>query len=381
MGIAASSPVAEEVESAPEAGAEVVIIDFADLEAGMDLTSKLAAAFCEGGLGLCAVRGVPGFAAARRRLLPLARTLARLPAEALEKYELPETFYTTGWSRGREKFNGRPDLAKGSFYANPIFDDPANGDEEIRSKFPFAASRNIWPQEVPDLEAAFKAMGNIIYEATKPVVQQCDRLVSSRCEGNAEVLYEKTFTGSRMVLGRLLHYYAGQADSWCGWHNDNSVITGLVPGMWLNEETGEETDVASSSSGLRVCGRDGAVVQVRLPGDCLGLQIGEAAQILSGGVLRATPHFVQGHISRPGEVMVSRESFALFMEPQWDSCIGPPKGASYEDVLRGEEVKLIPPLSKRLKPDPNTKQVEFGKLLGDSFTEYYKHNNPENVIS
>lgn len=57
---------------------------------------------------------------------------------------------------------------------------------------------------------------------------------------------------------------------------DNSVITGLVPAMWLYEDTGEEVPAlsVSSSGGLHVRGRDRSILRVALPSDCLGFQIG-----------------------------------------------------------------------------------------------------------
>ena len=54
--------------------------------------------------------------------------------EVLEKYERSDAHYCVGWSRGREKFKGKPDMAKGSFYANHMWDDPAQGDEAVREK-------------------------------------------------------------------------------------------------------------------------------------------------------------------------------------------------------------------------------------------------------
>lgn len=317
----------------------------------------------------------------RSRLLPLARRLALLSPETLASYELPETSYCVGWSRGREKFQGKPDVAKGSFYANPIFDDPAMGDEVVRAKYPFAATPNVWPQEVPELERALKEMGRLMYDVAKPLVQQCDRLLESMHPETKGALYEAAFTKSRMVAGRLLHYYAQDAtepddDSlWCGWHNDNSVITGLVPALWLQEETGEETKPVESTSGLYAKSRSGEVVRISIPADCLGFQIGEAAQIISGGALMATPHQVRGHKPQPGEAKICRETFALFIEPQWDASIAPPSGVSYDEVLRGEEAELIPPLSRRLKLPPGQREILFGTLLENSFQEYYQHNN------
>jgi len=354
-------------------GQGLVSFDYGELGA-RDLSADIARAFGPDGLGVCAVRGVPGFNEARRALLPLARKLGKLPSELLSSYERPEAHYCVGWSRGQEHFKGKPDISKGSFYANPIFDDPAEGDKAVQAKFPYTLSCS-WPSEVPELEAAFKTMSRIIYETAKPILAQCDAIVKAKYPAHDRALFEKTFPRSRLVVGRLLHYYAGVEDSWCGWHNDSSVITGLVPAMWLDDMTGDELQSLDTTAGLYVQGRGGAIERVSVPKDVLLFQIGEAAQILSGGVLQATPHSVRGHISDPGALQVSRESFALFMEPQWDMAIGPPEGASYEDVLRGEEGDLIPPLSKRLNPDPQTGTVEFGKLLGDSFAEYYKHNN------
>jgi len=43
---------------------------------------------------------------------------------------------------------------------------------------------------------------------------------------------------------------------------------------------------------------------------------------------------------------------ALFIEPQWDAAIAPPKGVGYDAVLKEEESELIPPLSNRLKRTP-----------------------------
>uniref|UniRef100_A0A7S1KZS4 Non-haem dioxygenase N-terminal domain-containing protein n=1 Tax=Alexandrium catenella TaxID=2925 RepID=A0A7S1KZS4_ALECA len=272
-------------------------------------------------------------------------------------------------------------MAKGSFYANPLFDDAAEGDEEVRAKYPYACSRNVWPEELPELQSAFKEMGRLLGSVAKLVLQQCDSMVQAQT-GRHPQLVETTFGCSRMVAGRLLHYFpldegaeAGSAANWCGWHNDNSSITGLVPAVWLDDATGEEAGCPpSSEGGLYVQGRSGNVRKVAMPPDCLGFQVGEAAQILSGGVLRATPHHVRGHVSKPGEGRLSRETFACFFEPNWDKHIGPPEGAELADVFRDEETELIPPLSTRFRPDSATNTVEFGKLLGDSFQEYYKHN-------
>lgn len=378
-----------------EADDSVVVLHYADLLAGRDLTKDIARAFGEGSLGICAVRGVPGLQDVRSRLLPLARELALLPPDTLERYELSNTSYCVGWSRGREKFQGKPDTMKGSYYGNPIFEDPSEGDEAVREKYPYGATPNVWPEEIPALKRAFTEMGHVAYNVAQLVVRQCDKLVRASHEQHGSRLYHATFTNSRMVAGRLLHYYAPEApkvadagvqepstdSQWCGWHNDNSVLTALVPAMWLNERTGRPAPAAaltSTTGGLYVRGRSGTIRKVSLPPDCLGFQTGEAAQILSGGILRATPHCVRGHTPRPGEEPLCRETFALFMEPQWDAAIGPPRGVGYDAVLRDdqEDEQLIPPLAKRMRIDEPAGTVDFGRLLHESFMAYYRHNNP-----
>lgn len=355
------------------------------LENGASFAEDIERAYGVEGLGICVVRGIPGLSEARRNLLENAWRLTRLPEKTLEKYERKKAAYCFGWSRGREKFQGKPDLAKGSFYANPIYDDPADGDDVVREKYAFGAHGNVWPSELPELEATFKAAGRLLYEAAKPIVRQLDLLVESRHPGHGTQIYDSTFTNSRMTAGRLLHYYSGDEKSWCGWHNDNSCITGLLPALFLNEETGEDATVPAPrvgepATGLYIKSVQGELFRVVIPPGCAAFQIGESAQIISGGVLRATPHHVCGHryAGEEGEVRISRETFALFMQPQWDSKICPPDEVSYEQMLKNEEKKLIPPLSKRVNPQEDLDgrdKVHFGKFLSDSFDEYYKHNN------
>lgn len=43
-----------------------------------------------------------------------------------------------------------------SFYANPLLDAPAGEDAALAARFPALARPNLWPSELPELEAAFK---------------------------------------------------------------------------------------------------------------------------------------------------------------------------------------------------------------------------------
>ncbi len=138
-----------------------------------------------------------------------------------------------------------------------------------------------------------------------------------------------------MAKGRLLHYFPMNAQggggteqqdkqgkkeeddvsTWCGWHNDHGSLTGLTPAMYL-DEAGHEVDPgqlqqAAVGSGLFVLSRSGELVQVvGVPADDLIFQIGETAEIHSGGVLQATPHAVKG-----GWVAVSGVGGSTSMDP------------------------------------------------------------------
>eukprot|EP00178_Gracilaria_changii_P002145 TRINITY_DN131_c0_g1_i2.p4 TRINITY_DN131_c0_g1~~TRINITY_DN131_c0_g1_i2.p4 ORF type:complete len:133 (+),score=34.61 TRINITY_DN131_c0_g1_i2:25-399(+) len=65
------------------------------------------------------------FARHRLQLFQGARALAALPPHQLQLLQFPHLQYSVGWSRAREKFGGVLDQRKGSFYANPIYDQPA----------------------------------------------------------------------------------------------------------------------------------------------------------------------------------------------------------------------------------------------------------------
>merc|ERR1712054_499393 len=272
---------------------------------------------------------------------------------------------------------GKPDRAKGSFFANPFHDDPTGGDKDVIDKCNQALP-NVWPEELPELEAAFKNLSKLVFEVAKPIVRQVDRLVTNgQNASDSSCLFDRTFLESKLHVARLLHYYGTSEDDdlgeWCGWHNDNSTITGLVPGLWLDEETGCSVP-APEGAGLFVEGRNGEQVEVKTAKGCLAFQVGEAAQILSGGIVHATPHMVKCHKAVAGGPKLCRESFALFIQPNWDCLLRPPTGVPHSSIFEGrDESKLIPPLRERLQDKPTA----FGELLQRSFQEYYKMNNPE----
>jgi isopenicillin N synthase-like dioxygenase len=76
----------------------------------------------------------------------------------------------------------------------------------------------------------------------------------------------------------------------------------------------------SSTSGLYIRTRGGNLKKVTIPSDCLAFQTGEALESATDGKLRATPHCVRIGISEGAE-KISRETFALFMQPNTDQSV------------------------------------------------------------
>ncbi|CAI5534495.1 unnamed protein product, partial [Closterium sp. Naga37s-1] len=340
---------------------------------GNDLSSQIEAAFGPGGLGIIAVSDVPGYPEARERLLPLALRLGALPEEAKRRIEDPNSKYSFGWSEGKESVEaGRRDALKASFYANPLTDTPTTDPELIR-RFPTYCRPNVWPsQDLPELEPAFKALGRLIVDVGKQLLQHCDAYVHSRNPHVPSGKLLRVVEQSPCHKARLLLYLSPQqpppapsaaqgeregegegelpaessrvsreeavacagnggnggvsasesltavadadVSSWCGWHLDHGSLTGLTRAQfWRGGEAVEGSDL-DPSCGLYIRTRDGQIVQARIPEGCIAFQVGHAMSIQSGGLLAATPHCVAAPKGPASSIGVSRATLAVFMQ-------------------------------------------------------------------
>ncbi|KAL2925590.1 Rho GTPase-activating protein 29 [Bienertia sinuspersici] len=119
-----------------------VTIPYSDIQdKNANLSAMIEEGFGPNGLGIISISSVmislafsvPGFASLRQALLYLSPKLAKLPEEEKKKLEDPDSRYNFGWSHGKEKLeSGKPDMLKGSFYANPILDVPTLDQTLIR---------------------------------------------------------------------------------------------------------------------------------------------------------------------------------------------------------------------------------------------------------
>eukprot|EP00756_Hemistasia_phaeocysticola_P042229 Hpha_TRINITY_DN16958_c1_g2::TRINITY_DN16958_c1_g2_i1::g.55036::m.55036 len=338
-------------------------------------------------LGIMAVTGVPGLPELRSRLLPMARQVAQLPPKELESVIDKESMYQVGWSHGVEKVEGgKFDTAKGSYYANPLTDNQVeslrardgHADEELAKANPAFFAPNVWPSAelLPGFEQAFKDTAKLIHSTGRLVARHADHFVAQQLPGYRPGKLESVVADSLNCKARLLHYFPIAADKapetgdlefsdWCGWHNDHGSLTGLVPGMYLDAK-GEEVPCPDAQAGLYIKSRNGRLVRVCLPPGSLAFQIGETSQIHTGGVLQATPHAVRG-AAAPG---ISRESFAIFMEPEFSGDMDMPTDRTVEDTQKEEAQRFLPRTVRTLRSRWKQGQ-NFGEFSDATFSAFH----------
>ena len=207
-----------------------------------------------------------------------------------------------------------------------------------------------------------------------------DEFVRSVNPAYAKNTLSQVLTESRCCKGRLLYYFPpsesqlptkgapvtmSDFDSWCGWHNDHGSLTGLCAAMYVAED-GKEIPNPDPAAGLYIRSRHHKVVHLKPPPRAMCFQIGETAQVHSGGALQATPHAVRA-AAAPG---VARATLAVFMEPEWHTSMDAPAAEDSDRVTRGARGELlppgVPPLQGRWEPG-----IDFGEFSERTFASYY----------
>lgn len=335
-----------------------VQLDYQDLVLDKDLTSKIEEAYGLDGLGTLTVENIPEYHQKRLRILQLSRRLALLPESDRKKLELPEADYAVGWQHGNESFNGVLELSRASFYANPQIE------EALTDKGAYHA--NLWPENLPEFRDAFKDMGTEIIRVGSLVARQMDKYIKKHCPDYKSGSLEHILKFHKSQIGRLLHYFPQdkpKPDPWCSWHCDFTIITGLTCPLYLIQSTGEilrDAELEDSNCGLFIMNRHGKTLKAEIEGRSLCFQVGEVAQILSGGRLKPTPHAVLSSSLLPG---ISRNTMAVFCDPNPDYLIEVPEDHKrlYEKYAGISDVT-----------DRWVKGMTFGEFKTESFRYYAK---------
>jgi isopenicillin N synthase-like dioxygenase len=326
--------------------ADVVKFEYKELlDTTADYADRIEKAFGPKGLGICIVNGVPDYVEKRAALLPLSQKLATLPKEDLEAITYPDIHYSLGWSHGKEKFKGREDYSKGSFYANAQQEDriPKWEGSTVSKLDPF-------PKAIPELKEAFKSIGQLMIDTGLLLAYHLDKYVQERSQKYEAGKMVRIIKESDTIIGRLLHYFPREnletSDPWCGMHNDLGSLTGLCGAMYLDKD-GKVVDFSDEESGLHILSREGKEFKAKIPKDSLAFQTGETMQIHTGGLIQATPHFVKigNKIAGTG---ISRNTLAVFMEPRHPEPMNQPEGVTMKETI-GTQCDELPELEKRWK--------------------------------
>lgn len=277
----------------------IVEIEYAALCNGSDLDEQMRLAFGPHSLGVVLVTNVPHLAAVRVPLLQTMAAFAALPASEKTACEDRDSGFLRGWSHGRESMAGKPDVSKGSYYSLLQTED------------------GFWPQSLPLFRPQLEALGGCVVGVGLQVAAHIDAYLQ-----RALAPLPATFVHSAIVAAttraRVLHYFpAPQHSTWCGLHVDHSILTGLTAALYTDHNTLEFSPATSlettsiQQAGLYIKNtHSNNLVHVAIPPTALAFQIGEAAQIASGGLLVATLHLVKSaHLSN-----VARNTFATFMQ-------------------------------------------------------------------
>jgi isopenicillin N synthase-like dioxygenase len=317
-----------------------------------DITKEIIEAFGEDSLGAVLITDIPEFKRKKMKLLKLSKKFGELPEAIQEQYESPETFYSFGWSKGKEKMKGgKPDIAKGSYYANPIYDEPTK-DKELIKKYPANYSVNIWPSEhVPTMESHFKFVGNFMYHIGLKVLKSCDKYLDTQIDEYPKNYLHDIIKNSKTYKARLLHYYELpeeknlEDDASCSWHLDHGGLTILTKAVYLDKNYNEIEE--PENCGLSIRDKNGKIHMCVIPENALLCQIGEILQILSGGFLKATAHCVKSAKLKG----ITRETFPVFIDCPVDQDISLPKWSKENaDETKGMKGLIgVPELKNRYK--------------------------------
>ncbi|MED6125772.1 hypothetical protein PIB30_071840 [Stylosanthes scabra] len=276
------------------------------------------------------------------------------------------------------------------------------------------ASAECYDREFKNLGSTFKELGFCMMELGLCLARICDKAIESN-------ELEQSLLESCAAKGRLIHYHS-DLDSFLlkeaektgargkrkannnkrdrghrvmnQWHYDYGIFTVLTAPFYLlpsYSDTFKTEDVFAEScydecpsptghSCLQIYDPNKKrVFMVKVPADSFIIQVGESADIISKGKLRATLHAVHRPVKFEN---LSRETFVVFLQPAWTKTFST---ADYSHAklmkehdddqeqvgedrykLSCEFQKIIPPLSSRLKDG-----MTFAEFSHETTKQYY----------
>ncbi|XP_050363694.1 uncharacterized protein LOC126782480 [Argentina anserina] len=335
------------------------------------------------GPGLLSITEVPNAAALRRNLLPLARKLALMEPNhrklILKDHRLGSDVPLKNLERNVSSF------AMQIKYSNDTENTQLNSEHEFVSGY-------------EDLGNAFRELGVCMVELGLRLARICDRAI-----GGQEL--EQSLLESGIAIARLIHYHSvlektllvqeaspkkgvnskrirtgdevklsdgdDFSNLWQQWHYDYGIFTVLTAPLFVlasnaqaPEEKEQECAYPHGHTYLQVFDPSkNNVFVVKASPESFIIQVGESADIISRGKLRATLHSV----ARPSKFEhLSRETFVLFLQPAWNKTFSTEDYPMNHSRLTEEIQKIVPPLAMRLKNG-----MTFADFSRETTKQYY----------
>jgi isopenicillin N synthase-like dioxygenase len=199
---------------------------------------------------------------------------------------------------GGELTSGRPDLKEGLYLGTELAPDHPR----VKAGVPMHGP-NLWPQDLPELEAAATAYMRAATHAAAALMEGVSLSLGLEAD-----YFARVYTGEPTVLFRIFHYPAsGPAGtdwsrSWgVGEHTDYGLLTLLAQ---------------DRHGGLQVK-TPGGWIEARPIEGALVCNIGDMLERLTGDRFKSTPHRVR---NRSGQ---DRLSFPLFFDPDFLAVMRP----------------------------------------------------------
>ncbi|CAA3029193.1 uncharacterized protein LOC111412373 [Olea europaea subsp. europaea] len=282
------------------------------------------------GPGLLSIVGVPKASVLRKALLPLARKLSLLNNDdrklILKEHNLGSDVALKDLDRIVSSF------AMQMKYEQRTCDGVNN--KKMEGEFE--------DEEFKNLGSVLKELGFCMMELGLRIARICDRVI-----GGHEL--EQSLLLSGTAKGRLIHYHSRidnfvikeaakrkgrrisqvnlgnevkvcdekKLDLWQQWHYDYGIFTILTAPMFMlsNANFELECEYPTDHTYLQILDPEkNRALMVKASMESFIVQVGESADVLSKGKLRAALHCV----CRPKKTEnLSRETFVVFLQPAW----------------------------------------------------------------
>jgi isopenicillin N synthase-like dioxygenase len=145
-----------------------------------------------------------------------------------------------------------------------------------------------------------------------------------------------------------------------------------------NDKSSPPSTSRRQQGGLHIKSRTGQVHRVSIPEahlhTSLAFQVGETTQIMTGGILQATPHAVQrgtsNHDQDDAADPMTREAMAVFMQPEYPFPLLMPRGIEYEAIQSLEAQQQLPHTIRTLQSRFTHDGMTFGQFSKTTFAAF-----------